>query len=204
MKLSVYSEILSDHATGEVEVSDAVFATPFNKGLIHEVVVAYMAGGRSGTKANKNRADVRGGGKKPRRQKGSGMARLGTTSSPILRGGGVTFSAVPRDFSKKVNRKAYRHAMRSLVSCFVRQGRLKVLERFGCDEPKTKVLAKQFSSGSWLVVTDDLSENVVLASRNIPLVKVVGVDDINPVALSRYDNLVITQPVLSAIEERLS
>ena len=163
---------------GTVTVSEVAFAKEFNEPLVHQVVTAYMAGARQGSKAQKNRSEVSGGGKKPWRQKGTGRARAGTIRSPIWRSGGVTFAATPRDYSQKVNRKMYRGAMRCILSELVRQDRLVVVEGFDLESPKTKLMAarlKELNPEGALVVAGEVSENVYLASRNLPKVAVCDV-----------------------------
>ena len=183
-----------------------IFAREFNEPLVHQVVQAYLAGARQGSHAQKNRTAVRGGGRKPWRQKGTGRARAGTIRSPIWRGGGVTFASVPRDYSQKVNRKMYRAALRSILSELVRQGRLVAVESIDIEQPKTKMLVSWLGNlqvDSGLLVSDRDDHNVELASRNIPHVEAISVDDIDPVSLIKYDKVVITLPALKKIEERL-
>ncbi|MFA7554692.1 MAG: 50S ribosomal protein L4 [Spongiibacteraceae bacterium] len=193
-------------ATGAVEVSDATFAKEFNEDLVHQVVTAYLAGARQGTRAQKNRAAVSGGGKKPWRQKGTGRARAGTIRSPIWRSGGVTFAAQPQDHSQKVNKKMYRAAMRSILSELARQERLIVVEELVLAEPKTKLLVSMLDglglSGA-LLVSEDVSDNLYLASRNLHKVGVVDVDGVDPVSLIAADKVVITVPALKKFEELL-
>ncbi|MGB0213797.1 50S ribosomal protein L4, partial [Algiphilus sp.] len=153
-----------------VEVSETTFGREFNEALVHQVVVAYLAGARQGTRAQKTRAEVRGGGRKPWRQKGTGRARAGSIRSPIWRGGGTTFAARPQDHSQKVNRKMYRGAMRSILSELVRQDRLVVVEQFAAETPKTKALVGQLAAlsvSNVLIVTEGMDENLYLASRNL-------------------------------------
>ena len=157
--------------TGTVEVADATFGKEFNEALVHQVVTAYLAGGRQGTRAQKNRSDVRGGGKKPWRQKGTGRARAGTIRSPLWRSGGVTFAARPQDYTQKVNRKMYRAAMRSILSELVRQERLVAIEEFSVEAPKTKQVAaklKELNLEKVLIVTEEVDETLYLAARNLP------------------------------------
>lgn len=193
-------------ATGSVEVSDAAFAKEFNEDLIHQVVTAYLAGARQGTRAQKNRAAVSGGGKKPWRQKGTGRARAGTIRSPIWRSGGVTFAAQPQDHSQKVNKKMYRAAMRSILSELARQERLVVVDELAIKEPKTKLLVKAldgFDANSALLVSEEMSENLYLASRNLPKVNAVDVAGVDPVSLIAADKVVITVSALKKFEEML-
>lgn len=190
-----------------VAVSDATFSREFNESLVHQVVTAYMAGARQGTRAQKTRSEVSGGGKKPWRQKGSGRARAGTIRSPIWAGGGVTFAAKPQDHSQKVNRKMYRAAMQVILSELVRQERLVVVEEFAVAEPKTKVLnAKLKEQGlteGALIIADEVDQNLYLASRNIPRVDVRDAAGLDPVSLVAYDKVVLTVPALKKIEEML-
>lgn len=190
-----------------VAVADAVFGAEFNEALIHQVVVAYMAGGRAGTRAQKGRSDVRGGGRKPWRQKGTGRARAGTIRSPIWRGGGKIFPATTRDFSQKVNRKMYRGALRSILSELGRQDRLVVVDSFELDGPKTKgLLAKlaELSVERGLIVTTEVPEALHLAARNVAHVDVSDVSGLNPVALVAADKVVITVEALKQVEEWLA
>ncbi len=192
---------------GSIEVADAVFAREFNEPLIHQVVNAYLAGARAGTKAQKNRSAVSGGGAKPWRQKGTGRARAGTIRSPLWRGGGKTFAAVPRDYSQKVNRKAYRAAMRSILSELVRQDRLIVVDRIAVDAPKTKMLVAllgEYGVDDVLIVTDELDENTYLASRNLHKVGLCDVESMDPVSLMGYEKVLMTRAAVKKIEERLA
>jgi len=194
-------------AKGKVEVSAAAFGKDFNEPLVHQVVTAYMAAGRSGTKAQKNRARVSGGGIKPWRQKGTGRARAGTIRSPIWVGGGRTFAAQPRDFSQKVNRKMYRGAMQSMFSELVRQDRLMVVEEFAVDAPKTKQLVgklKELGLKSVLIVVEGFDEKLFLAARNLPEVEVLEATAVDPVSLARFENVLMTVPAVKRIEERLA
>lgn len=192
---------------GSVSVNEVVFAAEFNEALVHQVVTAYMAAGRAGTKAQKNRAAVSGGGRKPWKQKGTGRARAGTIRSPLWRSGGVTFAAQPRSFAQKVNRKMYRAAMRSIFAELVRQERLVVVDSFELAEPKTKLMiAKMADLGvtNALIVTADVVENLYLASRNLYRVDVVDVAALNPVDLVGHDKIVITAEALKQVDERLA
>ena len=189
-----------------VEVSEETFNKDFNESLVHQVVTAYMAGGRAGTKGQKNRAAVRGGGAKPWRQKGTGRARSGTIRSPIWRSGGTTFAAKNRDFSQKVNRKMYRSAMISIVSELVRQDRLVVLTDLKMDGPKTKELADQLkalSTQNALIVTADFEQNIYLSSRNLINIEYTDAQHINPVNLVRYEKVIITADAVKKVEEML-
>ena len=192
---------------GSVDVSDVAFGAEFNQSLVHQAVTAYMAAARSGTKAQKNRSDVRGGGAKPFRQKGTGRARAGTSRSPIWRGGGVTFAARPRSYVQKLNKKMYRAAMRSIFSELVRQERLVVVEDFTLESHKTKALAARLGEmelSDVLVITAEAQETLELAARNLPWVGVLTQDRINPVSLVAFDKVLVTSAALKAIEERLA
>jgi len=191
----------------KITVSDAVFSADYKESLVHQLVTAYMATGRAGTKAQKNRAAVRGGGAKPWRQKGTGRARAGTIRSPIWRSGGVTFAAQPRGFTQKVNRKMYRSGIRSILSELARQERLVVVEDITVDAPKTKqLLAKLTDLGvsKTLIVTETGDEKLYLSARNLPQVEVSDVAGLNPLNLVRYEHIVITVGAVRAIEEWLS
>ena len=189
-----------------VDVSDSTFGVDYNEALIHQVVVAYMAGSRSGTKAQKTRAEVRGGGRKPWKQKGTGHARAGTIRSPIWRGGGVTFAATPRDYSQKVNRKMYRGAMRSIVSELVRSERLRVVESLTMEAIKTQALfarLKGMGLNDVLIIDSEPDENLFLSSRNLHWVAVVESSHVNPVTLLAFKQVLITESGLKSLEERL-
>ena len=196
-------------ATGgdaSLEVSETAFGSEFNEALVHQVVTAYLSGGRSGTKAQKSRAQVRGGGAKPWRQKGTGRARAGTIRSPIWVGGGRTFAAQPRDHGQKVNRKMYRAAIRAVVSELIRQDRLKVVNQFAVEAPKTKLVAtrlKELEVKSALIVVEAFDESLYLAARNLPHVEVLEVTAVDPVSLIRYDNVIMTVPAVKLLEEKL-
>ncbi|MCH4812302.1 MULTISPECIES: 50S ribosomal protein L4 [Vreelandella] len=192
---------------GTVEVADATFGKEFNEALVHQVVTAYLAAGRQGTRAQKSRSDVRGGGKKPWRQKGTGRARAGTIRSPLWRSGGVTFAARPQDYTQKVNRKMYRAAMRSILSELVRQERLVAIEEFIVDAPKTKQVAaklKELNLEKVLIVTEEIDEKLYLAARNLPHVDVVDVAAADPVSLVAFDKVLITVSALRKFEEKLA
>ncbi len=194
-------------ASGSIEVADSVFARDFNESLIHQVVTAYLAGARAGSKAQKNRSAVSGGGAKPWRQKGTGRARAGTIRSPLWRGGGKTFAAVPRDYSQKVNRKAYRAAMRSILSELVRQDRLVVVEQLSVDAPKTKQLLavlQDLGVDDVLIIAEELDENTYLASRNLHKVGLCDVESTDPVSLLGYEKVLMTRAAVKKIEERLA
>lgn len=190
-----------------VAVSDATFSREFNESLVHQVVTAYLAGARQGSRAQKTRSEVSGGGRKPWKQKGSGRARAGTIRSPIWRSGGVTFAAKPQDHSQKVNRKMYRAAMQVILSELVRQERLLVVEELTVSGPKTKELtAKLKEQGlleNTLIVSEEVDQNLYLASRNIPRVDVRDVESVDPVSLVGFDKVVVTVSALKKIEEML-
>lgn len=190
-----------------VSVSDDVFGREFNEALVHQVVTAYMAGGRAGTKAQKNRSDVSGGGKKPHSQKGSGRARAGTIRSPLWRSGGTTFAARPQDWTQKVNRKMYSGALKNILSELVRQDRLVVVDKFDVDAKKTKAMVDTLARlglTNALIVTDELSENLYFSVRNIPHVDAVDVQGVNPVNLIKYEKVLMTSDAVKKIEEQLS
>jgi len=196
-----------NEANANVEVTDAAFAAEFNEALVHQVVTAYMAGARAGTRAHKSRSQVRGGGRKPWRQKGTGSARAGSIRSPIWRGGGVTFAARPKDYAQKVNRKMYRGAMRSILSELVRQDRLIVVESFSVDTPKTRNLVEKLSRmaiDDVLIVIDGEDMNLELAVRNLHWAAVIHSKDVNPVNLMAFDKIVITVPALKHVEARVT
>jgi large subunit ribosomal protein L4 len=191
----------------EVQVSDATFGRDFNEALVHQVVTAYMAAGRAGTKAQKTRAEVRGGGTKPWRQKGTGQARAGSIRSPLWIGGGRTFAARPRDYSQKVNRKMYRGAMRVILSELVRQERLVVTPAIELDAPKTKLLVqklKELTLENVLIVVEAFEEKLFLAARNLPHVDVVPATAVDPLSLARHDKVLVTVGALKMLEERLA
>ena len=188
-------------------VSDTAFGREFNESLIHQVVVAYLAGARAGTRAQKSRSEVRGGGRKPWKQKGTGRARSGTINSPIWRSGGVTFAAKPQDHSQKVNKKMYRGAIRSILSELVRQERLIVVESFSVEAPKTRELVgklKDLDLTEVLIVTDSVDENLFLAARNLHKVDVRDVAAIDPVSLIGFDKILMTVEAVKQLEEMLS
>jgi len=194
-------------SAGAVTVSDAAFGREFNESLVHQVVVAYLAGARAGTRAQKNRSDVRGGGRKPWRQKGTGRARSGTITSPIWRKGGVTFAARPQDHSQKVNKKMYRGAIQSIFSELVRQDRLIVVESISVDAPKTRELLtklKDLDLEDVLIITDKVEENLYLAARNLHKVDVRDVAAVDPVSLIGFDKVLVTVDALKQIEEMLA
>jgi len=189
----------------ELAVSEATFGQDYNESLVHQVVVAYRNAGRAGTKRQKSRAEVRGGGRKPHAQKGTGQARAGSSRSPIWRGGGVTFAARPRDFSQKINRKMYRGAIRSMLSELVRQGRLVVADDLALEAPKTRLLASKLSSWSLsnvLIVVEALDEKLFLAARNLPHVDLIEVAQINPLSLVEHERVLMTVGAVKLLEER--
>ncbi|BAO43247.1 50S ribosomal protein L4 [Thiolapillus brandeum] len=190
-----------------LQVSDAVFGADFKEALVHQVVTAYMAAARSGTKAQKNRSAVSGGGIKPFRQKGTGRARQGTIRSPIMRKGGVTFAAQPRSYVQKVNRKMYRGALRSILSELLRQERLVVVDSFSVDAPKTRELVgklKELGMDDVLIIVDQLDENLLLSARNLYHVDVRDTDQLDPVSLVGYEKVLVTSGALKKIEENLA
>ncbi len=193
-------------AAGTVSVSDVAFAREYNEALVHQVVTAYLAGARQGTRAQKTRSEVSGGGKKPWRQKGTGRARAGTIRSPIWRTGGVTFAAKPQDHSQKVNRKMYRAAIRSILSELARQERLLVVESMDVEAPKTKLLVTQlgqFGLDNVLIIGTEVGENLYLAARNLHSVDVRDVESVDPVSLIAYDKVVVTVDAVKKFEEML-
>ncbi|MCG7895522.1 MAG: 50S ribosomal protein L4 [Candidatus Thiodiazotropha taylori] len=190
-----------------IQVSDDVFGAEYKQSLIHQVVTAYMSAARSGTKAQKNRAAVQGGGAKPFRQKGTGRARAGTSRSPIWRSGGVNFAATPRNYEQKINRKMYRGAIRSILSELNRQERLVVVDEISISQPKTKELVgklKDMDLKDVLVVSENPDENLYLASRNLYGVDVRDVEEIDPVSLVAYEHVLVTENAVKKLEERLA
>jgi large subunit ribosomal protein L4 len=198
---------LKMQGTGSVDVAESAFGAEFNEALVHQVVTAYLAGGRAGTKAQKNRSAVRGGGTKPWRQKGTGRARAGTIRSPIWVGGGRAFAAKPRNYEQKVNKKMYRAALRSVLSELVRQDRLVVVKELELEAPKTKLLAtrlKELELDNVLILNEAFDEKIYLAARNLPNVGICDAASIDPVVLIRFEKVLVTLPALKLIEERLS
>ena len=190
----------------ELAVSDETFGKAFNQSLVHQVVTAYRNGGRAGTKAQLTKAEVRGGGRKPRPQKGGGTSRAGSIRSPIWVGGGRAFAAKPRDFSQKLNKKMYRGALQSMLSELVRQDRLIVTPNFTVDQPKTKLVAselKKLGLASVLIVVEGIDEKLFLGARNLPHVEVLPVAMLNPLSLVSYDKVLMTVGAVKLIEERL-
>lgn len=191
---------------GTVEVSDLAFAKEYNEDLVYQVVTAYLAKARQGTRAQKTRSEVRGGGAKPWRQKGTGRARAGTIRSPIWRTGGVTFAAKPQDHSQKVNRKMYRAAMRSILSELARQERLIVVESFAVDAPSTKALVAklaEYNAGDALIITEELDNGLYLSARNLHKVDVRDVSGADPVSLVAFEKVIITVAALKKLDEVL-
>ena len=198
---------LATNGGSKIEVSEAIFGRDFSEPLVHQVVVAYLAGGRAGTKAQKNRSAVSGGGRKPWRQKGTGNARAGTIRSPLWRSGGVTFAAQPRDFTQKVNRKQYRAAMRAILSELVRQDRLQVVDQFEISEPKSRLVSEKLAElgvSRALIVDAEIDGNLYLGSRNIPGVHVLAADRLDPVSLVGAEKVVMTTAAVERIQEWLA
>jgi large subunit ribosomal protein L4 len=193
---------------GALELADATFGAEFNEPLVHQVLTAFQAAARLGTKAQKTRAEVRGGGAKPWKQKGTGRARAGSSRSPIWVGGGRAFAAKPRDFSQKVNRKMYRAAMRCILSELVRQDRLIVVDQLNINEPRTKLLIArldELSAGrNVLLLVEKYLAELCLAARNLPNVDIVDLREVNPLSLIRFEKIVVTEQALKALEERLA
>ena len=190
----------------EIQLSDAAFGRVYNEALVHQVVTAYMAAGRAGTKAQKTRAEVRGGGKKPWSQKGTGQARAGSIRSPIWVGGGRAFAAKPRDFSQKVNRKMYRAAMQTMMSQLVRDDRLVAVEAIELSAPRTKLLISklaEFGLSRALILVEAYEEKLFLAARNIPHVEVMAVSALDPLSLVKHDKVVATVGALKLLDQRL-
>jgi large subunit ribosomal protein L4 len=204
MKLKLVNQAGS---ASEVQVSDATFGREFNEALVHQVVTAYRAAGRAGTKAQKTKAEVRGGGKKPWSQKGTGQARAGSIRSPLWVGGGRAFAARPRDFSQKVNRKMYRGAMRAIFSELIRQDRLVVTPAIEVDAPKTRLLVEKLKSltlDNVLIVVEAFEEKLFLAARNLRHVDVLPAAAVDPLSLARHEKVLVTVGALKMLEERLA
>jgi large subunit ribosomal protein L4 len=203
MELKVIND--QGQSTSSVSASDTAFGREYNEALVHQVVTAYMANARLGTRAQKDRATVKHSTKKPWRQKGTGRARAGMTSSPLWRGGGRVFPNSPdENFSQKLNRKMYRAGLSSILSQLAREERLAVVESFTLDQPKTKALAQKLKGmglDSVLIITDAMDENLGLASRNLPFVNVVTVQGADPVSLIRHDKVIVTRGAVAKIEE---
>lgn len=190
----------------ELSVSDTTFGAEYNEALVHQLVTAYMAAGRAGTKRQKSRAEVRGGGRKPHSQKGTGRARAGSIRSPIWVGGGRAFAARPRNYEQKVNRKMYRAGLRSMLAQLARTDRLVVTDNLSLAEPRTKLLVgelKKLSLDSALIVVEAQDDKLMLAARNLPHVEVITVAEINPVSLAAFDKVLLTVGAVKMIEERL-
>ena len=197
-------EFLSNTKTKDLNISNETFNKEFNESLIHQAVVSFLATSRQGSAKQKNRSEVRGGGKKPYRQKGTGRARAGTIRSPLWRGGGVTFASRPRNFTKKINKKMYRAAIKSIFSELVRQNRLVAIEKPTLEKPKTKVFASflnEFSLSKVLIITEEYDMNLCLSARNIPNVDVITVREINPVNLLKPNKVAVTSEAIKQIEE---
>ena len=197
-------ELLSSTKNQDINISENAFSKDFNEALVHQAVVSFLAGSRQGTSKQKTRSEVRGGGKKPYRQKGTGRARAGTIRSPLWRGGGIAFAATPRDYSKKINKKMYRAAIRSIFSELLRQGRLVAIEKPVLEKPKTKEIAnflKEFSLSKVLIITDEIDVNLYLSARNIPNVDIITVREINPVNLLKAQKVAVTADAFKKIEE---
>lgn len=197
-------KVINDGA--ELSVSEETFAAAYNEALVHQLITAYMAAGRAGTKRQKSRAEVRGGGKKPWNQKGSGSARAGSIRSPIWVGGGRAFAARPRDYSQKVNRKMYRAGLRSMLAELVRSDRLVVASELSLAEPRTKLLVeqlKQWSLGNVLIVVEAQDDKLALAARNLPFVDVLTAASVNPLALAAHEKVLMTVGAVKMLEERL-
>src|ERR1700753_2893953 len=193
-------------AAAELQVSDAAFGRDYNESLIHQVITTYMAAGRAGAKAKRRRAEVRGGGKKPWSQKGTGQARAGSSRSPIWVGGGRTFAAKPRSFEQKVNRKMYRGAIRVMLSELVRSDRLRVTDGIELEAPKTRLLVnqlKQWGLEKVLIIVEAQDEKLYLAARNLPYVEVIEASGLNPLALAAYEHVLVTRGAVKMLEERL-
>ena len=197
-------ELLSSTKNQDINISENAFSKDFNEALVHQAVVSFLAGSRQGTSKQKTRSEVRGGGKKPYRQKGTGRARAGTIRSPLWRGGGIAFAATPRDYSKKINKKMYRAAIRSIFSELLRQGRLVAIEKPVLEKPKTKEIANflnEFSLSKVLIITDELDVNLYLSARNIPNVDIITVREINHVNLLKAQKVAVTADAFKKIEE---
>jgi large subunit ribosomal protein L4 len=209
MKLKVVSTGAQAQSINEdIQVSDATFAREYNEALVHQVVVAYRNAGRAGTKAQKTKAEVRGGGIKPWRQKGTGQARAGSIRSPIWVGGGRAFAAKPRDFAQKVNRKMYRGAMQAMLSELARTDRLSVVNGIELEAPKTKLLVQQLANlkvgSNVLIVIEAHDEKLELAARNLPYIDVLPVSSLDPLSLARHDHVLATAGAVRLLEERLA
>ncbi len=205
MELNVVNN--NGQQAGKIEVADSTFGADFNEPLVHQLVTAYLAGARAGTRAQKTRSDVRGGGAKPWKQKGTGRARAGTSRSPLWRSGGVTFAARPVNHAQKVNKKMYRAGMRSIMSELYRQERLLVVEELSLDAPKTKGLLEKLAAlglENALLITAEMDSNLFLAARNLYKVRVITASEINPYDLVSYDRIVVTSAAIKQLQERLA
>ena len=201
MKIDLVNQ--ENNTLKSIEISDAVFKADVNEGLIHELVTSYRSNGRSATKAQKNRSRVNGGGAKPWRQKGTGRARAGTSRSPLWVGGGMAFATVERNYSKKINKKAYKRAMQSIFSTLIKEKRVVVIESIQIDSPKTKLAAsiiKTLGIESALIIISDQNTNLELGMRNLPHVKVTSVESVDPISLLSYENIIIDEVALKKIE----
>lgn len=205
--MSLQLPAIGNDSSGQFDVSEAVFGQDFNETLVHQLVTKYLSAARAGTKAQKNRSAVSGGGMKPFRQKGTGRARAGTTRSPIWRTGGVTFAAQPRSYDQKLNKKMYKVGIRSILSELLRQSRIAVCNDITPALPKTKDLLgkiKDLTNGRLLIVTEELNENLILAARNLPYVAVLTAASVDPVSLVSADRVIVTSEALKQLEERLA
>ena len=201
MKIDLVNQ--ENNTLKSIEISDAVFKTDVNEGLIHELVTSYRSNGRSATKAQKNRSRVNGGGAKPWRQKGTGRARAGTSRSPLWVGGGMAFATVERNYSKKINKKAYKRAMQSIFSTLIKEKRVVAIESIQIDSPKTKLAAsiiKTLGIESALIIVSDQNTNLELGMRNLPHVKVISAESVDPISLLSYENIIIDEAALKKIE----
>lgn len=199
-------QIQAGDSTKNLELSDAVFAVPYNNDLVHQVVTAYMAGARAGTKAQKTRSEVRGGGAKPWKQKGTGRARAGTIRSPLWRSGGVTFAAKPRNFEQKVNKKVYRKAISCILSQLIKDGCLSVIEKFDVNSIKTRDFISQLKESNLpqqdlLIITASVGDELYCSSRNIPSIEVIDDHEVNPYILLKYKHVVVTEEAMKGLEE---
>lgn len=204
MELSVNH--IASGSSSQIQVSDACFGRPLNSGLVHQVVTAYLSYARAGTKAQKNRSDVRGGGIKPWKQKGTGRARAGTIRSPLWRTGGVTFAARPRSYAQKINKKMYRHALSSIVSELIRQKRMMVIDELKLNAPKTKLLKEVLNKlkvANALIVLENTDETINLAARNMHSVEITTAKDLNPASLVGASTVLITSSAIKKLEERV-
>lgn len=205
MQLPVITQ-MGEPSKSDVNVAEELFSCPFNESLVHQVITAYLAGGRAGTKAQKTRSAVRGGGIKPFKQKGTGRARAGSIRSPLWRGGGKVFAATPRCYQQKVNRKMYRQALRAIFSELIRQERFTIVDEFTVNTPKTKDLVsklKNLNLDNVLIITDSEDHNLLLASGNVPDIRISDLNYIDPVSLVASDHVLLTVEMLKKLEEKL-